>query len=48
MRGPATTIVRSPGTRAAASGWASITRRSRCPPTPEPPTLTMHTCSSGR
>ena len=26
---------------------ASITRRSRCPPTPEPPTVTMQTRSSG-
>ena len=30
MRGPATTIIRSAGTRSFASGKASITRRSRC------------------
>ena len=29
-------------------GSASITRRSRWAPTPEPPTVTMQTCSSGR
>ncbi len=47
MRGPATTIIRSPATRRFASGKAAITRRSRCSPTPEPPTVTMQTRSSG-
>ena len=45
MRGPATTIIRRPGTCAFASGNAAMTRRSRSPPTPEPPTVTMQTCS---
>ena len=48
IRGPATTIIRSAGTRSFASGNASMTRRSRCPPTPEPPTVTMQTRSSSR
>ncbi len=48
MRGPATTIIRRSGTRALASGNAAITRRSSAPPTPEPPTVTMHTRSSSR
>ena len=48
MRGPATTIIRRSGTRRFASGYAAITRRSRSPPTPEPPTVTMQTCSSAR
>ena len=46
MRGPATTIMRRSGTRSRASGNASMTRRSRYSPTPEPPTVTMHTRSS--
>ena len=46
IRGPATTIIRRSGTRSFASGKASMTRRSRCPPTPEPPTVTMQTRSS--
>ena len=46
MRGPATTIMRSSGTRRFAAGNASITRRSRSAPTPEPPTVTMQTGSS--
>ena len=46
--GPVTTAMRSAGTRRLAFGNASITRRSRCPQTPEPPTVTMQTCSSSR
>ena len=40
---------RSSAARARAAsppGTPSITRRSRCSPTPEPPTVTMQTCSS--
>ena len=47
MRGPATTIIRSSGTARLAAGWAAITLRSRLSPTPEPPTVTMQTFSSG-
>jgi hypothetical protein len=48
IRGPATTTMRGAGTLSFAFGNASITRRSRCPPTPEPPTVTMQTCTSSR
>ena len=47
MRGPATTIIRSSGTARFAAGCAAITLRSRLSPTPEPPTVTMQTFSSG-
>src|SRR5438445_206849 len=47
IRGPATTTMRSSGTRSFAPGNDAITRRRRSPPTPEPPTVTMHTRSSG-
>ena len=47
MRGPATTIMRSSGTRCLASGKAAMTRSSSERPTPDPPTVTMHTCSAG-
>ena len=47
MRGPQTTIIRSPGISRRASGKAAITRSSSPPPTPEPPTVTTHTRSSG-
>ena len=41
------TIIRKLGTRRFAAGNDSITRRSRAPPTPDPPTVTMQTVSSG-
>jgi len=47
MRGPATTIIRSAGTSADAFGNAAITRSSSARPTPDPPTVTTHTCSPG-
>ena len=46
MRGPATAIMRSSGTCRLALSNDAITRRSRWPPTPDPPTLTMQTFSS--
>lgn len=46
IRGPATTMIRRPGTRSRAAGYAAMTRRSKCAPTPDPPTVTMHTGSS--
>src|SRR5207248_6565233 len=46
IRGPATTIIRSSGTSRFVSGKLAITRRSRSAPTPEPPTVTLHTRSS--
>jgi len=45
--GPVTTIIRSCGTARLASAKLAITRPSRSAPTPEPPTVTMHTRSSG-
>ncbi len=48
MRGPATTTIRSSGTRRFASGYEAMTRRRRGPPTPDPPTVTMQTFSSAR
>ena len=47
IRGPATTTIRRSGTRRRASGKLAITRRSNSAPTPDPPTVTMHTCSPG-
>ena len=47
MRGPVTSTIRSPGTRFSAKGKASTVLRSSEVPTPEPPTVTMQTCSSG-
>ncbi len=41
IREPAPTTIRSSGTRCLASGKASMIRRSRCWPTPEPPTATI-------
>ena len=47
MRGPATTTIRSPGSRRG-QRYAATTRRSNGPPTPDPPTLTTQTFSSSR
>src|SRR6266545_6368318 len=47
MRGPATTTIRSSGTSRLASGKEAMTRRRRWSPTPDPPTVTMQTFSSG-
>ena len=41
----ATTTIRSSGTARFASGYAAMTLRRRCSPTPDPPTETRHTFS---
>ena len=45
MRGPVTTIILRLGIWRRASSYDAATRRSRCVPTPEPPTLTRQTTS---
>jgi hypothetical protein len=48
MRGPATTTMHSSGNLARTIGKLSKMRLIKCSPTPDPPTVTMHTRSSDR